>query len=46
MNEKIYNTLLHYACKSGNFELVKYLLSLNKFNIETENIIQTNISNL
>lgn len=34
----IYSTLLHLACKYGNLELVKYLISLNKFDMKSENI--------
>lgn len=31
-------TIFHNACRSGNIELVKYLMSLNKFEIEAKNI--------
>lgn len=34
----IYNTLLHLACRSGNIELVKYIISLNKIDITSSNI--------
>lgn len=32
----IYETLLHKACKSENVELVKYIISLNKFDINSK----------
>lgn len=34
-----YETLLHVACENGNFELVKYLISLNKIDINSTNDI-------
>ena len=34
----IYNTLLHLACRSGNIELVKYILSLDKIDMTAKNI--------
>ena len=33
-----YRTLLQSACKSGNIDLVKYILSFNKIDITTKNI--------
>lgn len=36
-----YDTLLHLACESGNLELVKYLISLNKIDIKSTNILNT-----
>lgn len=33
---KNYETTLHYACRSGNVDLVKYLISLNKIDIKSE----------
>lgn len=35
---KINGTILHYACESGNFEIVKYLISLNKISIRLKDI--------
>lgn len=34
----IYKTLLHYACQSGNLELVEYLYGLKQFRIESKDI--------
>lgn len=34
-----YNTILHIACESGNVDLVKYLVSLNKIDITTKTIL-------
>ena len=36
---KFYETILHYACKSGNYELVKYLISHDKIDISCVNIL-------
>lgn len=36
---KIYFTILHSACKSGNINLVKYLLSLNKIDSKSVTIL-------
>lgn len=30
----VYCTILFYACESGNLELVKYLISLNKIDLK------------
>lgn len=35
------NTILHHACLSGNLSLVKFLLSLNKFDINAVNILKS-----
>lgn len=35
----IYETLLHKACKSGIVELIKYLVSLNKFDIKAKILV-------
>lgn len=35
----IYETLLHEACKSGIVELIKYLVSLNKFDIKAKILV-------
>lgn len=32
--EIFYRTILHLACKSGRFDLVKYLFNLDKFDGE------------
>lgn len=32
----IYKTVLHSACESGNLDTVKYILSLNKIDINCE----------
>ena len=37
--KNIYETLLHQACKSGNIEIVKYLISLNKIDINAKTIL-------
>ena len=29
---------MHYGCKSGNLDLIKYLLSLNEFDIDPRDI--------
>lgn len=39
-NSKIYEifeTVLHIACESRNFDLVQYLISLNKIDLNTRN---------
>lgn len=33
-----YETILHLACKLGNIDIVKYLMSLDKFDITTKSI--------
>ena len=33
----INNNCLHFACNSGNITLVKYIISLNVFDINEEN---------
>lgn len=33
-----YKSILHHACESGNVELVKYLLSLNRLDINSNDI--------
>lgn len=35
---EIYDTALHNACSKGQIEVVKYLLSLEKININIKNI--------
>lgn len=30
---------MHYACQLGKFEIVKYLISLNKFDLKQTDII-------
>ena len=35
----IFGTLLHYAVESGNIDIVKYLISLNKINISSKDIL-------
>lgn len=37
-NINIYQTILHFACLSGNVELVKYLISLDKLDITSKDI--------
>ena len=37
-NRNISETILHLACESGNIELVKYIISLNKIDITSKNI--------
>lgn len=34
-----YYTILHSACKSDNFDLIKYLISLNKIDIDEKTIL-------
>lgn len=38
----IYGTALHTACGKGQIEVVKYLLSLDKININAKNILILN----
>ena len=38
-NKNIYHTLLYFACESGNLELVKYIISLDKIDIASKNIL-------
>lgn len=33
-----YKSILHHACESGNVELVKYLLSLKRLDINSNDI--------
>ena len=37
----VYNTLLNFACGAGNIELVKYLISLDKIDINSTNIFDS-----
>ena len=37
-NGNIFETILHFACISGNLEFVKYIISLNKIDITSKNI--------
>ena len=37
-NKKIFKTILHFACKSGNVELVQYIISLNMIDITSRTI--------
>ena len=32
-------TILHYACLSGNLELVKFIISLNKIDVTSVNVL-------
>lgn len=34
----VYESVLYYACQSGNLDLVKYLISLNKVEIGNDNV--------
>ena len=34
--KNIFETFLHSACKSGNVNLVKYIVSLNKIDIKSK----------
>lgn len=34
----IFKTILSYACELGNTELIKYFISLNKFDINSKMI--------
>ena len=36
--DSVKGNILHLACKSGNIELVKYIISLNKIDIKAKNI--------
>lgn len=36
---EFYATILHYACRSGNIDLVKYLISLNKIDMQAKTIV-------
>ena len=38
-NQFINRTSLHYGCKSGNVELVKYIISLDKFDTNLKDIL-------
>lgn len=33
-----YQNVLHFACESGSFDLVKYLISLNEIDIKLKNV--------
>ena len=37
-NKNVFETILHSACKSGNLEVVKYIISLNKIDITSKTI--------
>lgn len=37
-NKKNFETILHLACLSGNLELVKFIISLNKIDIKSKTI--------
>lgn len=37
----IYNTIIHLASRTGNIDLVKYIISLNKIDITSKNIFFT-----
>ena len=37
-NKNIYYTILHFACESGNLELVKFIISFNKIDITSKTI--------
>lgn len=37
--KKTYLTILHRACKLGNLELVKYIISLKKIDITSKTIL-------
>ena len=37
-NGNIFETILHFACISGNLEFVKYIISLNKIDITSKTI--------
>lgn len=38
-NHNIHRTILHGACRSGNIDLVRYIISLNKFDIADSDIL-------
>lgn len=38
LKKNIYYTILHVACRTGNLELVQYIISLNKINLNILNI--------
>ena len=38
-NKNIFKTILHLACESGNVELVKYIISLDKIDITSKTIL-------
>lgn len=37
--KNIFQTILHYACELGNIDLVKYLISLDKIDITSKDIL-------
>lgn len=37
---KIFETILHFACKSDNLELVKYIISLNEIDVDAKDILK------
>ena len=38
-NKNTFKTILHIACESGNLELVKYIISLDKIDITSKTIL-------
>lgn len=38
-NKNIYYTILHIACEIGNIDLVKYIISLNRIDIDSKIIL-------
>lgn len=39
----VYMTVLHYASQNGNLPLVKFLVSLNKFDLKAKDIFKKKI---
>ena len=38
-NKNFYETILHLACRSGSLELVEYIISLRKIDVQSKTIL-------